>query len=83
MTNYDLNHNVAVQVHEMSQGMQLTCDVEAGDQAMVIRNHLGDWAICVARWHVSNASTGKIIELENYFRNDFIICQSGIKIQYA
>ena len=46
------------QVHE-AMGLRLTYDVEEGDQAMVIRNHKGDWAVCVARWHVVNAATGQ------------------------
>lgn len=30
-------------------------DPEIGERAMLLRNHNGDWAVCVARWHVHSA----------------------------
>lgn len=36
------------QVGSESQGMAF--DPELGERAMLVRNHTGDWGVCVAKW---------------------------------
>lgn len=47
-------------VFQVSEICPLTLDVQEGDHAMIIRNHRGDFGICVARWQPNiNFATGR------------------------
>lgn len=32
------------------QDITMAFDPELGERAMLIRNHAGDWGLCIARW---------------------------------
>lgn len=40
------------------QDMTMAFDPELGERAMLIRNHSGDWGLCIARWIKDKESTG-------------------------
>ena len=52
---------IVLSVYQVSKDCTLTVNPELGEQAMLIRNGLGDWGIVLGRWRDRGDGEGEVV----------------------